>query len=95
MRTYISGKITGTDDYVERFAKAETELMEKGHTVINPVKVLSSLPKETVWGEYMAVCLALLALADTVYLMRGWEQSRGACIEYKVACDLGKTIMRG
>ena len=30
MKIYISGAITGTDDYMERFAKAEKELTAKG-----------------------------------------------------------------
>lgn len=32
---YISGKMTGTDDYAERFAKAEQELTRQGFSVIN------------------------------------------------------------
>ena len=35
---YISGKITGTEDYEERFRKAEMELMSRGFNVLNPVK---------------------------------------------------------
>lgn len=30
-RIYISCAITGTDDYMERFAKAEKELTEQGY----------------------------------------------------------------
>ena len=36
---YISGPITGTSDYMERFEKAEKELIENGYSVINPAKV--------------------------------------------------------
>lgn len=47
MKIYISGAITGTDDYVERFAKAEKELTEQGYSVVNPAKVNAQLSEDT------------------------------------------------
>ena len=47
MKIYISGAITGTDDYMERFEKAEKELAEKGYSVVNPAKVNAQLPEDT------------------------------------------------
>ena len=44
MKIYISGAITGTDDYMERFEKAEKELTDKGYSVLNPAKVNAQLP---------------------------------------------------
>ena len=35
---YISGKITGTDDYKDRFLKAEQNLSKRGFIVLNPVR---------------------------------------------------------
>ena len=52
MKIYISGAITGTDDYMERFAKAEKELTEQGYSVINPAKVNAQLPEDTSYEEY-------------------------------------------
>jgi len=34
LRVFISGKITGTNDYLERFSRAEQELCERGHDYI-------------------------------------------------------------
>lgn len=45
-RVYISGSITGTDDYMERFSKAEKELEAQGFGVINPAKVNAQLPAD-------------------------------------------------
>lgn len=39
MKLYISGPITGTDDYMERFAAAQKELEEEGWSVVNPALV--------------------------------------------------------
>lgn len=93
MKVYISGKITGTSDYLERFTRAEAMLRAKGYTVINPAKVTACLPKSLSWEEYMAVALAMLALADAVYFLRGWRDSNGAVIERGVADDMGKEIL--
>ena len=53
MKIYISGAITGTDDYMEQFAKAEKELTEQGYSVVNPAKVNAQLPEDTSYEEYM------------------------------------------
>ena len=41
----------------------------------------------------MAVCLWHLLWCDAVLMLRGWDMSRGARIEHKVAEILGKVIM--
>ena len=47
MKIYISGAISNTDDFMERFAKEEKELTEQGWSVINPAKVNAQLPEDT------------------------------------------------
>ena len=51
MKIYISGAITGIDDYMERFAKAEKKLTEQGYSVVNPAKVNAQLPEDTTYEE--------------------------------------------
>ena len=51
MKIYISGKITGTTDYIHRFERAEKTI--SNYIVINPAKVNAQLPIETTWEEYM------------------------------------------
>ena len=92
MRIYISGKVTGTDDYMSRFANAHMKLLAAGHEVINPAEICSALPKDMKHSEYMSVCIPLLKLADGIYMLKGWEQSPGARTEYRRAKDRGKEI---
>ena len=66
---YISGPITGTSDYMERFEKAEKELTENGYSVINPAKVNAMLPQDATWEEYIKVSLTLLSICTGVYMM--------------------------
>lgn len=90
-RVYIAGPVTGTDDYEERFAKAEKEYTDTGWDVVNPVKIIKLLP-EMSHDECMAVCRTLLSLCDAAHFLINFEWSQGALEEYKLAKDLGLTI---
>jgi hypothetical protein len=90
---YISGKITGTSDYIERFAEAEKRLKKCGEEVINPAKTCATLPPSLSWQDYMAVAITLLERCDTIYMMAGWEDSKGAVLEHEKAEELGKLII--
>lgn len=92
-KVYISGKITGTKDYMERFAECEKKLTEQGYSVINPAKVNAMLPQDTEYDEYMKMSFTMLEMCDMIYMMNGWSTSNGACMEYDKARELGKEIM--
>lgn len=85
MRIYISGKITGTTDFMERFAEAERKLKEKGHKVLNPAHANSYMPDDATHKEYMKISFALLDMADAIYMLEGWKDSKGANQEYGYA----------
>ena len=87
MRIYISGAITGTDDFMERFAKAEKELTEQSYSVVNPAKVNAQLPEDTTYEEYMKMSFCLLILCDVAYFLNGWRNSNGANKEYRYALE--------
>lgn len=92
MRIYISGPITGEKRYKEIFEKAERELEARGYKVINPAKMDEVMPDDTTWEEYMEVSGALLSFADGIYMLEGWEKSKGARMEYEWAKEQGKNI---
>lgn len=92
MKIYISGPITGTDDYMERFQKAEDELAANGHMVYNPAHANSFMPEGTTYDEYMEISFCLLGMADAIYMMDGWEKSKGANMELARAKELGLEV---
>ena len=93
MKIYISGAITGTDDYMERFAKAEKELTEQGYSVVNPAKVNAQLPSDTDYEDYMKMSFCMLDMCDSIYMIKGWKKSCGANREYGYALAKDMIIM--
>lgn len=93
MKIYISGRISGTKDHRERFARAAETIRAKGHEAINPAEMNRILnPATTTWEEFMLADLGLLRACAAVVFLPGWRNSRGACIEYREAKKLGLKI---
>jgi hypothetical protein len=93
MKIYISGAITGTTDYMERFAKAEERLKAQGYTVINPAKVNAQLPDDTTWEQYMDMSMIMLDMCDGIYMLNGWKESKGAVKEFDYAVSYLDLVM--
>lgn len=98
---YISGKVTGTTDYVDRFFNAENKLDEMRFNVVNPIRRTEHLvaqheakklpPPE--WSDYMSECLVALSGCDTIYMLKDWKDSKGARMEHRIAQQLGMKIL--
>ena len=89
---YISGKITESKFYKLHFMLVSAKLNILGYKVYNPVKICSRMPKWTIHDEYMHICLEVLTMADSIYMMRGWEDSKGANLELEKAEKRGTKI---
>lgn len=93
---YISGKITDETREKElanlkRFDEKEAELIELGWDVFNPGKLEC---KGWVWEQYLARDLLVIFKNNPVlYMMKGWEESRGARLEHQVGLLLNLNIV--
>lgn len=88
-RVYISGAMRSRmDSYRAIFADAQHEL-EKDYIVINPALMPTGLDPD----KYMPICLAMVDAADTIYMLKGWEDSKGALIEKAYAEYQGKEVL--
>lgn len=84
-KVYISGPITGHDDYMHQFCSAEDLLRKQGCIVYNPAVVNRMMPPEADYEEYMSIAMTMLSFCDTVYMLKGWQDSKGANREYGYA----------
>jgi len=93
MKIYISGKITGLPihDAEAVFETAEKRLKSEGHEPINPMKLPHNHGQT--WLEYMKEDIKALLECDAIYMLNGWQESKGACIEFNIAHDLGLKII--
>lgn len=88
MIIYIAGPITGHLNYRDRFRRARMYLEGKGHIVIDPAQLPSGLE------DYMGICREMVKQSDAIYLLEGWQQSKGAVQEHHIAVDNNILIFR-
>ena len=89
---YVSGPMTGYPEFnYPAFTHACRVLRDQGLTVLSPHEV-GETPGLT-WADYIRKDLALLAQAQSVVVLDGWECSRGAQLEVYIAHALGMPVV--
>lgn len=93
MRTKDGLNMASFDDAAARF-RAE------GHEVFCPTEEIRALKleavewtKEIIYTFFMGFAFPHIKKADVIYMLKGWRQSWGACLEHDWARLLGKTIV--
>ena len=89
-RIYIAGPMTGIKDYnFSAFHAADARLRHIGWTdVINPSK-LDDGDTSKPYEYYMKRDIAALLDCTAIYMLLGWENSKGARLEHSIADTLG------
>lgn len=85
---YIAGPITGVKNYREAFERAENDLTALGYIPLSPAR----LPEGMACAQYMRICLAMIDVADAVWLLPGSIKSSGALTEYTYSMYIGKPV---
>lgn len=88
---YLSGKITGKQNFKDDFEKAEQFLVNRGYCVLNPTR-LEEVSSELSYEQYMKLCYTLIDICDIVFMVSGWQKSKGANAELHYAKSIGKEI---
>lgn len=94
---YVAGPISGRlNDNREAFERARAELEANPavqavipHDLFTPGAFAKRCPA-LLWCQAMLLCLPMVETADYVYLLEGWERSRGASREASLARERGK-----
>lgn len=88
---YLSGPITGMPDLNKpAFDELREVLRPLFKNVLVPHDFFEGVDTEGwTWQQYMRTCVRELATADAIFLMKGWNQSRGALLEAHIAEQIG------
>ena len=90
---YIRGPISNNEDSIEQFDNAMIELGDQGYIPVRPIGSWADDPYALDYKEYIELDLALLRMCDGIYMLRGWEGSKGARAEKYYAECLDLEIM--
>lgn len=97
LNIYLSGPVTGTTDFKDRFdfgeAKVHQKFRDKGRA-INPVKIAEQLPESISYEAIMQICFDTIKACDVILMMPGWEDSKGCNQEYGYAIGIGKEVVK-
>tara|TARA_R110002020_G_scaffold222342_1_gene430795 strand:- start:161 stop:430 length:270 start_codon:yes stop_codon:yes gene_type:complete len=81
--------MTGYEDYNRQsFNDAAVRMHMQKNTPLNP----AILPGGLTQAQYMDICLAMIRAADAIYLLNGYEESKGALAELAYAEKLGLEV---
>lgn len=89
---YLSGPMTGLPDWNFPAFNAEAKrLRELGYVVVNPAEVNPDF--ELPWEECLRQDIKALCDCDTLALLPGWMDSKGAHLELHIAHRIGLKIV--
>ncbi|MDR0485973.1 MAG: DUF4406 domain-containing protein [Elusimicrobiota bacterium] len=91
-RVYIAGAISGDKNFKIKFGIAERELREAGHIVLNPASLPQAVKGKT-YRQYIDDSHKMLIKADAIFMLPGWQTSRGACLEFLYGWICGLEIL--
>jgi hypothetical protein len=92
-KMYLSGPMTGLPNYNhELFNRVAQEFRQVGFSVCSPAEFFDGdITKER--KEYMREAVKYMLEADTIVLLPGWQESKGARLEAAIATELDLTIV--
>lgn len=92
MRIYIAGPMTSLPSLnFPAFHDAARALRGEGHDVVNPAEI--NADPSAGWLACMRADIRELVTCDAIYLLQGWEKSRGARLEARIAEGLGFQVI--
>lgn len=90
-RIYVAGPMTGLPEFnFPAFNAAAIELRTQGWHVENPAD--HGVIEGAEWADYLAYDLTRLGTCGAIYLLPGWEKSKGAVLELQIAHQLGLEV---
>ena len=92
-KVYISGAIAhyDIDERKRTFRDAADMMRKRGFYPVNPFE--NGLPDSAHWRQHMRVDIGMLLDCGYIYMLNGWELSKGAKLEFDVASSCGIKVL--
>lgn len=87
MKLYIAGPMTGIENLnFPAFHREAAYFRGQGHEVVNPAEI--NTDPHAQWHICMRADIREMVTCDSIAMLPGWEKSKGARIEHRLAQDL-------
>jgi Domain of unknown function (DUF4406) len=86
---YVAGKISGLDDWEEKFLIAENFIKKHYAFPISP----RILPPKMTQEAYMDICFSLVRNCTMILFLKNWKDSLGAVAEHAYAIKIARTVL--
>lgn len=87
-KIYVAGPMRGIEKLnFPAFNAAAADLRASGFDAVNPVDI--NPDPATPWRECMNNDIIELVKCDAIYMLVGWQNSKGASLEHHIAVELG------
>jgi hypothetical protein len=91
-RVYIAGPMTGLPEFNHpAFHAAARELRMRGFDVVSPAELNENT--NALYEDCMRRDIAELITCEGIHLLEGWENSRGAQVEFSIATILNLRVI--
>jgi hypothetical protein len=92
-KIYLSGPMTGMPEYnFPAFNEAAAAIRGRGFDVVNPAELDAAEVGRKEWADYLRRDIAKLLECNSIAVLPGWENSKGAALEVHVAKSLGMPV---
>lgn len=90
-KIYIAGPMTGYENFNRDSFHSAADCCAKNKDIaLNP----AILPDGLTQAQYMDICFAMIRAADAIYLLKGYEESKGAMAELAYAEKLELDVIK-
>lgn len=93
---YLCGKLDTTEETYNKYADVEEFIKTlrafDGEKVINLTRISDVLPALTSY-QFQQIAFQFITIADTIFMVNGWQRSKMAHTELAFAKALGKRII--
>jgi len=87
---YVCGPVTGRkhQETASHFLAAEKRIRDDSNKLIEVVNPIRLCKPDAEWHKAMRICVRWLSMCDGIALLQGWQRSKNATLELKLAQDL-------